>query len=257
MSKLKVCFLDTEITPDTAYVWKRWDTNVIDIERDWHFLSYSVKWQNGKTETLGLPNFKGYRADNRSDKALVWSLWQVFDDADIIITHNGDRADIRWATARFLVHGLPPPRPYKTVDTCKLARRYFGFHSNKLDDLARQLGIGRKLHHTGFALWKACMDGGDMKAWAMMLRYNEHDVRLLEKVYMKLRGWAQTHPPVTVPSDRPVCPKCGSQHVTREGWSFTQQRRKRRYQCQNCAGWFTGAPEKREVKSEATQSTKV
>lgn len=247
MSKLKIAFLDIERCPDLGYVWGKYDQNVIAVEADWHLLSYSVKWQGGKTVTKGLPDYPGYAQHKSDDKALARDLWKVFDEADIIIAHHGDRADVPWSTARFLVHGLPPPSPYRTVDTRKLARKHFGFSSNKLDDLARQLGLGRKLPNTGFDLWKSCMDG-DPQAWRVMLRYNEQDVRLLEKVYLKLRGWATTHPRVTTPNDRPSCPKCGSTHVTREGYSYTQQRRKRRYQCQSesCASWFEGPVEKED-----------
>lgn len=239
MSKLKICYLDIERTPDLGWVWGKYDQTVIAVEDDWHLLSYSVKWQGGATVTRGLPSYPAvYRGDKKDDYALVKDLWRVFDEADIIIAHHGDGADIPWSTARFLVHGMAPPRPYKTVDTRKLARKYFRFSSNKLDDLARQLGVGRKMPNTGFDLWKSCMSG-DMKAWRVMLRYNEQDVRLLEKVYLKLRGWAQTHPRVTV-SDRPTCPKCGNKRVTREGYSFAQSRKKQRWQCQNpsCCGWF-------------------
>jgi hypothetical protein len=246
MPKLKICFLDIERCPDLGYVWGKYDQNVIAVETDWHLLSYSVKWQGGSTVTKGLPDYIGYKTNKTDDKALAKDLWRVFNEADIIIAHHGDRADIPWSTARFLVHGFPPPSPYRTVDTRKLARKYFGFSSNKLDDLARQLGLGRKLPNTGFDLWKRCMDG-DAGAWRVMLKYNEQDVRLLEKVYLKLRSWATTHPRVST-SDRPACPKCGSTQCTREGYSYTLQRKKQRWQCKSCFGWWeTTLPKVKDV----------
>jgi hypothetical protein len=48
--------------------------------------------------------------------------------------------------------------------------------------LGHFLGIGRKLNHTGKALWLGCMSG-DPKSWKKMRRYNQQDVRLLEAVY--------------------------------------------------------------------------
>ena len=44
---------------------------------------------------------------------------------------------------------MPPPSPYKTIDTLKIARKYFGFNSSKLDDLGRVLGAGEKVRHGG------------------------------------------------------------------------------------------------------------
>ena len=79
--------------------------------------------------------------------------------------------------ARFLYHKLPPPSPFKSIDTVKVARRYFNMNSNKLDDIGRYLGLGRKVVHTGWDLWKRCFNG-DRSAWQEMISYNTQDVVL-------------------------------------------------------------------------------
>jgi hypothetical protein len=166
----------------------------------------------------------------------------LIDRADIIVAHNGDSFDLVKINTRFLIHGFDPPSPYKTVDTLKVARKVFAFDSNKLDDLGHYLNIGRKLPHTGFHLWKGCMSG-DPVAWAKMKRYNGHDVELLEKLYYLVRKWAPNHPQVNQGKIE-NCPRCGSSKVQRRGFSYTPLRRKQRFQCQKCAGWFEGPAKK-------------
>jgi uncharacterized protein YprB with RNaseH-like and TPR domain len=159
------------------------------------------------------------------------------DGADIIIGHNADKFDIRKSNTRFVFHGLKPPSPYKTIDTLKIARKVFKFDSNKLDELGRYLGLGRKIPHTGFHLWHSCMLG-DPKAWKVMKKYNARDITLLEDVYYILRPWATNHPNVN--QGEVGCPKCKATNVQKRGFSYTLLRKKQRFQCGNCHGWFEG-----------------
>jgi hypothetical protein len=241
----KIAFVDIETAPSLGWVWQKWEANVIDFKKDWYMLSFAVKWAHeNKVKTYGLIDYPGYQKDKENDKKLVEDLWRVFDEADILIAHNGDSFDIVKANTRFILHKLEPPSPYKTVDTLKIARKVFKFDSNKLDDLGHYFGIGRKLPHTGFHLWQGCMLG-DKKSWDLMKRYNGHDVILLEKLYYLIRSWAVTHPNVNR-GDLEACPKCGSKHVQRRGFSYTLLRQKQRWQCQNCFGWWEGSARKVE-----------
>lgn len=238
MPKTKILFLDIENTPSLGFVWGKYDQNVIDMEADWYLLSFAWSWAGEQAvHVFGLPDFPGYRQDRTNDKRLIQKLWSLLDEADIVIGHNLDRFDIRKINTRFLTHGLPPPSPYRTVDTLKVAKRYFRFDSNHLNDLGRCLGVGRKLVHHGFELWRGCMLGNKAD-WAIMLRYNKQDVVLVKKVYYLLRAWAGTHPNVN--KGEKNCPKCGSADVQRRGFEYTLLRRKQRYQCQACHGWYSG-----------------
>ncbi len=238
----KIVFIDIETAPSLGWVWAKWETNVIEFKKDWYMLSFAYKVMGEKkVVTRGLIDYPEYKKDVENDEALVNDLWKVFDDADILIGHNGDAFDIRKSNSRFLTHALPPPSPYKTVDTLKIARRAFKFDSNKLDDLGHYLGVGRKLPHTGFNLWKGCMTG-DPQAWKLMKKYNGHDVELLEKIYFLMRAWAPVHPNVN--KGQAACPKCASTHTQKRGFSYTLLRQKQRLQCLNCFGWFEGPARK-------------
>jgi predicted RNA-binding Zn-ribbon protein involved in translation (DUF1610 family) len=240
----KIVFADIETAPSLGYVWGKWQQDVIDFEANWYILSFSVKEIGKKVQTFALSDYSDYNKDKENDKALVQDLWKILDEADVVVAHNGNRFDIPKINTRFLTHGMKPPSPYKTVDTLQIARKVFKFDSNKLDELGRYLGVGRKLPHTGFHLWKACMEG-DPKAWAKMKRYNAQDVILLEKIYFLMRPWARTYPNVSQDTVLNRCPRCGSKQIQKRGVSYTMLRQKQRYQCQNCAGWFEGAAVKR------------
>ena len=234
-----IILMDIETAPSLGWTWGKYEQTVIDTLRDWHVLSFSYKiLGEKKVHVHALPEYSEYKKDKENDRGLIEELWKVVDSADIIIGHNLDKFDIRKTNSRFLTHSFPPPSPYKTVDTLKIARKFFKFDSNKLDDLGRYLGIGRKLAHTGFHLWRGCMEG-DEKSWAIMKKYNIRDVILLEKVYFKLRPWAKNH--ANVNQGEVACPKCGSKKVQKRGFSYTAMRKKQRYQCQSCTGWHEGS----------------
>jgi DNA polymerase elongation subunit (family B) len=234
----KIAFLDIETAPALGYYFDLWkEGNIVSVKSDWYMLSFCVKWLGSKrSKTHCLCDYPRYKRDMEDDKDLVKELWKVFEQADIIIAHNGDRFDIRKANARFIAHGLKSPRPYLTVDTLKIARRFFKFDSNRLDSLGAYLKVGRKLPHTGAHLWLRCM-GGDLKAWRIMRRYNAQDVELLERVYTKLRGWAKNHPNLNLITERGACPTCQSYNVRPNGWKMLRTKKYQQFRCNDCGAW--------------------
>ena len=239
----KILLFDIETAPIEALVWRIWKENVgiEQIGHDWYILCWAAKWL-GKREMLGsaLPDWPHfYRQDPRNDKRVCLGLWDLMNEADAVVAHNGDRFDIAKVNARFIAHELDPPDPYQRIDTLKIAKQVFGFTSNKLDHLGRHLGVGRKIPTGGFELWKGCLDG-DEASWEKMVRYNKQDVRLLEDVYLKLRPWSRSHPNwgLYVDSENPVCPKCGGE-VIKKGVETTKTNMSsyQRYRCKDC-----GAP---------------
>lgn len=232
----KVLLIDIETSPNLGWVWGKWEQNVIDYEREWHVMCFSAKWLDGTQITKALPDYPGYKAGSQDDKKLIQEIWDLVNEAEIVIAHNGDQFDIRKINARFNFHKMSPPAPYRTVDTKKVAKRYFAFNSNKLDDLGQHLGLGRKVKHDGFEMWQACMQG-DLRAWAKMKLYNKQDITLLERVYKHFLPWIKNHPNLGTYSDKTVCPKCGSSKLQQRGYQFNQSTKYKRLQCQGCGGW--------------------
>ena len=239
-----IAFIDLENSPVLAFVWEAYETNILWKERDWYLMSYSVKWHRGKHITLALPDFPLYKKEKHNDRELVKSLWHVFDKADVLIAHNGIDFDEKKAKTRFIAHGLPPPSPYKSIDTLKEARKIGKATSNKLDDLCQDLKLGKKLPHTGKNLWRDCING-DLKAWKLMKRYNAHDVYLLEKLYYYLRPWMKSHPDLRLYTRKVGCPVCGSQDVQKRGKEHLLVYDKQRYSCSTCGKNYLGEKIKR------------
>lgn len=236
--KPRVLIYDIENTPTVVTTWSLWESNAIETLEEWYILSYAYKWLGeDKVHVVSLPDFKGYKKDRKNDKQLCESLKKLFDEADIVVAHNGDQHDQKKSNARFIYHGIEPPSPYKSIDTKKIAKKYFKFNSNSLNNLCQYFEIGGKLSHTGMSLWRGCMEG-DMKSWKTMCKYNKQDVVLLEKIYLKLRPWMTAHPNQNVITGNTMCcPKCQSDKMQKRGFGITNTRRYQRWQCQDCAGW--------------------
>lgn len=238
---MKILLFDIETAPNVAYVWGRWEQNVIEFEREWYMLCFSAKWLGEKKIiSYSLPDFSTYKKDPYDDTELVGELWELLNQAEVVCSHNGDKFDIKKTNTRLIEDGFSAPKPYQTIDTLKIARKHFGFSSNKLDDLAQRLKLGKKVETGGFRLWKGCMSG-DMKSWHKMVHYNQKDVALLEKVYLKLRPWMKGHPNYNVYNDTLArCPQCGSKDLQKQGWKYSQIGKRQQFRCKKCKSWSSG-----------------
>lgn len=194
-----------------------------------------------------IADYDTYRPHELDDQALVTEVWHVLDDADIILAHFGDAFDLKKLNARFVFYGLNAPSPYQSIDTKKVASKYFKFDSNSLNNLGAYLNVGKKIENGGFDLWIRCM-AGDPEAWTMMKAYNGQDVQLLEQVYYKLRPFMTNHPDLNMTMGKIVdsCPSCQSGNVHKRGFAFTKMGKKQRYQCTDCGSWSVGGWQKRD-----------
>lgn len=232
----KILFLDIETAPMVGYVWGRWKQNISinQTVSEWFMLSWAGKWAN-QDEVLS-DVLTPQEALQEDDLRISKSLWEVLNQADVVITHNGIRFDHPKINTRFLIHGLPPTRPFRIIDTLKEVKHTFSFSSNKLDNIMIQLNVDRKLE-TSFELWKKCLQG-DQESLNYMEEYNQYDVVGLEKVFAKLKPWIRNLPHFTLyntvePGER-VCPSCGGVHLKEDGIYTTSVNRYKLYRCQDC-----------------------
>lgn len=233
----KIASWDIEISPTEGTFWGgRYETNILEITHPWVIISFSIKYLKGEQTTKALPDYKGYRKGSLDDRALIMDLHKRLSKCDILIHQNGDQFDVKKVNARFIIHNLPPVHPMRTVDTLKVARQRFGFTSNKLDDLGETLGLGRKLEHEGYPLWRKCMNG-DMKAWKKMKAYNAQDVILLEKVYLRMLPFIENHPNLGIWKPGLVCRNCQSKELQWQGWRVKKTTKYHQYQCKQCGTW--------------------
>lgn len=247
LNKPKILFFDIETTPHLSFTWGKYNQNVIDFVKHSHMLSFSAKWLGGKQITKGLIDYPNYEKSRHNDYLLVLDLWNLLNDADIVVAHNGRAFDTKKVNARFSFHKIPPPAPYKIVDTKEMSKKYFNFTSNSLNDIAEYLGLGKKIS-TNFDLWVDCM-AGNKEAWAKMKKYNAHDILLLERVYIKMLPWMEQHPNHSSLMEGKVCPKCGSEEIQSRGVVKTQSTVYQRFQCQVCFGWCRSVKKLRSINN--------
>lgn len=240
----RVLLIDIETAPILAYVWSLWKQNVglNQIKEEWYILSFCAKWL-GEPEII----YQDIRHEPFSDASLMQPLWDLLNEADIIIGQNGKAFDMPKIQARLVMAGFPPPRPYKVIDTLLMAKQQFRFTSNKLEwmtgDSSNLTAIQKSKHakFPGFALWAECLKGNP-EAWDEMKEYNIPDVTSMEELYLKLRPWYVGHPnmAVYVDSDKIACPKCASHDVVQDGFTFTQVGKYELYHCKGCGGYSRG-----------------
>ena len=241
MNDCRIAIIDIETSPSLAWVWRRFKENISldQVEEDGYVLCGAWKWL-GQAGVHSSANYTNGITHYGDDYRTVKALWDVLDCADVVVAHYGKKFDLPVLNARFIKHGLPPPSPYRIIDTKEIADKNFKFPSNKLEGLLRYFGLGNK-HKTDFDLWKGCLHG-DEDSWRKMVRYCENDVAMLEKLYLKLRPWIHNHPNVNLfgSDNRPRCPKCGSSRIQYRGHAHrTPTQVYRAFQCQNpkCMGW--------------------
>jgi DNA polymerase elongation subunit (family B) len=163
-------------------------------------------------------------------------MYNVLEEADAVITYNGNRFDLPTLNKEFLLNEYNPPAPYKSVDLYRTIKSKFRFASNKLDHVSEQMGLGRKTDHYGFKMWLDVMNG-DSKAQKLMEKYNRQDVVLLERVYKHVLPWISNHPNHSNYSGNAVCPNCSSKRLQRRGIAVTATGHYHRLQCQDCGKW--------------------
>lgn len=205
-----VLAFDIESAPNAGYIWRCFKENIAPIQMLQYstVLCWAAKWLG--EDDLIVETVQNDDNDWRCNDL----LWDLFDKADVVIAHNAKQFDCKTMNTRWLDSGKNPPSPYKIIDTLTIARKNFRFPSNSLDGIARYLGIGHKLPHTGFQLWIDCM-AGDPDAWKTMVEYNIRDTYILEEVYLRLRAWDKQHPNLALyySDNKTRCPLCGSENL--------------------------------------------
>lgn len=231
----KILSVDIETSPVIAHAWGIWKQNIAInqiIERP-RTICFGAKFLDER-------KVQWYSEHNHGSDVMLHAAHTLLSEADIVMHYNGDRFDLPRLNTEFVLAGLTPPAPYRSIDLLKVVRQNFQFPSNKLAYVSEQLGLTGKVKHEGHELWIKCL-AGDPKAWAKMKKYNVQDVRLLEELYEKLKPWIKAHPNVGLYSDgeERVCPTCGSAELERRGYTIKLTGKYQRYRCRGCGSWPT------------------
>lgn len=237
---MKILTLDIEMAPNIVHRWQLYgnDTTALSqliVPQEMMCAAWK-HYDDSRTQFAVAPAYHKFVPDAFPLEA----LWEAVDYADALVTYNGKKFDIPRMNTAFLEAGLNPPSPYAQIDLYQVAKKEFGFPSNKLDYITNRLLGHGKVSHQGHDLWVACMMG-DPEAWALMEKYNREDVVITEELYDHIKGWIPNHPNVLLYDENPglrACPKCGSSHYQSRGTRQLATGIYNQYQCQNCFGWF-------------------
>ena len=163
--------------------------------------------------------------DLGDDYKMIKDFIKIMDKADIIVGHNADGFDQPWIRRQAIYHRIPMGQ-YIEEDTLKLARKRAGkgfkFESNRLDAIAKFLGVGQKIK-TDRSLWEKItyptllkelfpIDKKYFDALHDMIKYCKMDVKVLESVYKVLAPYSpvKMHLGMFKGGNKWDCAKCGS-----------------------------------------------
>lgn len=233
VKRLRILTLDIETKPGMSRHFGMFNQNfgLAQVVEPVQLLSFGAKW-------LGDKDVLHFSEWEHGFDGMVHAAHELLTEADILVTYNGDNFDVKHLAWEFARLGLPRPKPFKTIDLLKVVRREFRPMSKKLDFVASQLGLGNKVSHDGFALWMRVIDG-DEKARKDFTRYCIQDVRLTEKLYLRLLPWLPSgvNLPLLAGNDA-GCPVCGSPKLASEGDStYTALTEYALMSCRRCKSW--------------------
>lgn len=233
LAPVKRLFFDIETSPMITYTWRigsKVSLSPDQIIEDVKVISICYKWE-GEEEVHALAWDKG-----RDDKRMLSEFIKIANTADILVAHNGDRFDLSLLRTRCIYHRIPMFPKYRTLDTLKKSKGNFRFSSNKLDYIAKYLGVGAKLKHEGFPMWDKCMKG-DENALNAMIEYNKVDVVVLEDVYQVMKHYIkpETHAGVLQEKPKYTCPICAHEDISLVKIDVTEKGTiSRVVQCDDC-----------------------
>lgn len=253
----RVLLLDIETAPGEYYSWSR-DPQYLSPEmriKDWSILCWSAKWLF-EPEIFG-QSVKPREAIDRTETSVLGEIWNMMNEAHIIVTQNGIKFDIKRLNAKFIKHGYHPPSHYLMVDTLKVAKEKFDFTYNSLEELGKELlGVEEGKIKMNMTDWKQCVTGSQ-EHLDKMLTYCKNDVApLLEDVYLVERPWITGHPNLNLFTyhDKDACPSCGSTSLKWGADYITPQGLWNGFRCNTCGALGRGTTKKYAIKKVTIKS---
>lgn len=224
-----ILHLDIETMYAIVHTWHLFPKYISpnDIITPGYTLCWSAMWDHERSTKFGW----------MADADGLDAVYQLIDEADAIVSYNGQSFDLKHLNKDFALAGYAPPSGYHNIDLLLTMKKQFKFMSNKLDYVAPAFGLGCKTPHEGMALWDK-VRAGDPAALAKMEKYNRQDVKLTKKLYHRVLPWIHNHPNVgmwIVDPTKPVCTRCGSTDLVEKGNQYnTLTQSYKRYKCNSC-----------------------
>jgi len=229
----KILIWDIETSPNVGYFWQsgyKLNIGPENIIHERQVICIAYKWLDKKE--VHLINWDPKKHKDK-DKKMLKEFSKVYAEADMSVAHNGDNFDVKWIKGRLLYHSLPPLSDCNQCDTLKIARASFRLNSNKLDYIAKYIGIEGKTP-MNFGDWKGVM-AGKKASLDKMGKYCKQDVLVLEEVYKKLQPYAKGAGIAQgYNQDKNICPSCGEDETRKHGFYYTRSGKFQKYRCMSC-----------------------
>ena len=214
----KILILDVERLPGitTQYWWDRGDLknryiHYETVVRQPRTTIVCAKWYD-QPEVIELAEW-----DPGGRKKFLKNVHRLMAQADIIVGHNLDNADVPWLAGDLYIEGgLPPLPPFKTVDTLKVLRRQFksGAPFKSLDAFCQIAGIPSKTDKYDREAMERAVNKS-IEDRERLVSYCSGDVIATQGLYDFLRPWINNHPALFVDGkdSMTTCHRCGHDTV--------------------------------------------
>ncbi len=216
------------------------------VQPEKFILSWAAKWSDGTKILSQVLTPTEAKAEN--DSRIVEGLAKLVRKADYVVAHNGNKFDLKRLNTRVLLNGSQPLGSVQTIDTLLVARQSFDFASNRLNFIAKLLGLGEK-RSTNLELWKRCVRG-QAGALKEMQAYNKTDTILLESVFRAMAPYAKKIPRLVDAAEwrQEMCTHCGDPREKtaktprhkRDGEHHTGVSTFPKYRCSECGRNYRG-----------------
>lgn len=234
----KILVLDIETSNIIAKVWGLWNNNVAlnQVIKHSSIFSYAAKFI-GDDKIYYNDTFN--QKDKRDDKKIVNEIIQLINESDFVLGHNSTKFDLPRIRARQLINKLESMKLVQEIDTLKIAKKFLGFDSNKLEHLTHMLCtkhkklIKKEFH--GQELWNE-FENGNESAQKNMKDYNILDILSLEELYVDhISQYDYMTPNFSSFNDSPIfrC-NCGNDSFKPAGFHITKKSKFEKFRCTKC-----------------------
>jgi uncharacterized protein YprB with RNaseH-like and TPR domain len=175
-----------------------------------------------------------------NDRPLLKELTKVWNQADAVVAHYGEKFDRRFLNTRIEHYRLPPLKPLPLIDTWRLSKDNFALPGNSLRVLLTFFGAPHQKLDLTYSEWRRVMLGHIPS----LRKLNEHckaDVLGLEWVFKThLIHYTRKLPSLATDGSL-VCPQCGGGEMfDARGFVYKPTKRWVRYYCWGCKRWAEG-----------------
>jgi len=222
----RVLTLDVENSPHLAYTYDLYGADIRpdQIMEPARLLCWAAKWLDRKQVMFASEYHDGV-------EAMLDGIWELLNEADIVVTYNGVRHDMPIILKSLVERGYPPVAPWQDIDLYQVVKRRYKFASNSLGYITKTLNMPTKLATGVPQLWKRVLEDDD-KAWTKFRAYNKQDVVVTENLFKVLQPWIKGPHAGLWSGDLGSCPSCGSDNLEPAGLTYTKTAKYARLLCE-------------------------